>query len=298
MKISFLFFIVFFLILGGNFQSFFSSLKEYIPILLGLVMFGMGLTIDIKDIKKIWNKPIFILVGLILQFSIMPFLAFFLATFFGLKEQFILGFIILGSCPGGTASNVITYLAGGNVLLSVSMTIFSTLLACFLTPILIYFYGKSFVEIDTLSLVKSTFWIVIFPILDGIVIRKFIDKNKIKTFIKYIPKFVEFVIALIIAIIFALNYDNILKLNANFLAVIILHNISGFLIAYLISGKLFFPKDVQKTVAIEVSMQNSGLGVALSLLHFEKLVALPSAFFSLWHNLSAIFLINYWNYKK
>ena len=152
MKISFLFFIIFFLILGGNFQSFFSSLKEYIPILLGLVMFGMGLTIEIKDIRKIWNKPIFILVGLVLQFSLMPFLAFFLSTTFGLKEQLVLGFIILGSCPGGTASNVITYLAGGNVLLSVSMTIVSTLLACFLTPILIYFYGKSFVEIDTLSL--------------------------------------------------------------------------------------------------------------------------------------------------
>ena len=95
-----------------------------------------------------------------------------------------------------------------------------------------------------------------------------------------------------------MNYDNILKLSANLLVVVILHNISGFLIGYLISGKLLFPKDVQKTVAIEVAMQNSGLGVALSLLHFEKLVALPSAFFSLWHNLSAIFLINYWNYKK
>ena len=261
-------------------------------------MFGMGLTIDIKDIKEIFKKPVFFLIGLGLQFSLMPFLAFSLSTYLGLEEQLILGFIILGSCPGGTASNVITYLAGGNVLLSVSLTIFSTLIACLVTPILIYFYGNSFVEIDVKNLMQSTFWIVIFPIVDGIVLRKFVDKNKIRKIINYLPKFSEIIIALIITIIFALNHENIFLIDDKFFFAIFLHNVLGFLVAYYISKKLLFPKDIQKTIAIEVAMQNSGLGVALSLLHFQKLVALPSAFFSLWHNLSAICLINYWNYKK
>tara|TARA_B100001027_G_C16252509_1_gene325175 strand:- start:656 stop:1552 length:897 start_codon:yes stop_codon:yes gene_type:complete len=298
MKLSFLFFIILFLVLSSQFIDFFSSLRSSIPFLLGLVMFGMGLTIKIKDFRKIVKKPIFFIVGLGLQFSIMPFLAFFLSTAFGLKEELILGFIILGSCPGGTASNVITYLAGGNVLLSVSLTIFSTLIACILTPFLIYIFGKTYVDIDIMMLFKSTFWIVIFPIFDGIILRHFIDKNKIEKIISYLPKFSEMIIAIIIAIIFALNYENIFLLDIKFFSVVFLHNILGFLIAFHISKKLLFSKDIQRTIAIEVAMQNSGLGVALSLLHFGKLVAFPSAFFSLWHNLSSIFLINYWNYKK
>ena len=136
-------------------------------------MLGMGMTIDFSDLKRIIFRPKAIILGVFLQFSIMPLLAFILAGLFNLQEQFILGFIILGSCPGGTASNIIAYLMDADVALSVSLTILSTILACVLTPLMIYFYGKTYVDVDVQGLIKSTFWIIIFPIIDGIILRKF-----------------------------------------------------------------------------------------------------------------------------
>ena len=260
-------------------------------------MLGMGMTIQIKDLKRVFSKPKLLMLGIILQYSLMPFLAFFLSNIFNLEDQFILGFIILGSCPGGTASNIIAYLMNADVALSISLTILSTIIACLLTPLMIFLYGKTYVDIDILSLIKSTFWIVIFPVVDGIILRK-IFEERIKKFLKILPKLAEIVVAIIIGIIFSLNLENIYLINSSFLTVIILHNLIGFIITLMIVKRLTLGIKQQKSLAIEVAMQNSGLGVTLSIIHFNKLVALPSAIFSLWHNLSAIILINLWRDKK
>ena len=297
MSFSFPFFIVFFLLISFFQPGFLSELKNYIPIFLGLIMFGMGMTIDFKDIKKIFLNPKWLFTGLFLQFTVMPILAFFLSLSFNLSKELFLGIIILGSCPGGTASNVITYLAKANLPLSISMTLVSTFLSVLLTPFWIYFLAEESIKIDVKKLMFTTFWIIVFPLLDGLLLRRFF-KKKIESFLKYFPKLSEFFIALIIGVIFSLNNKLFATISFALLSVIFLHNILGLFIGFFVSSILKFPDDVKKTIAIEVGMQNSGLGMTLSILHFSKLVALPSAIFSLWHNLSAILLVIFWSKKK
>ncbi|MAH78820.1 MAG: bile acid:sodium symporter family protein [Rickettsiales bacterium TMED254] len=296
MNLSFPFFITFFLLIAFFAPDFLSTLKGLIPILLGLVMFGMGMTIEFKDIKKVIDNPKWLIVGTVLQLTIMPLLAYLLVNFFELSNELFLGFIILGSCPGGTASNVFCYLANANLPLSITLTITSTVLATILTPLWIFILAKQTIQVNFWSLVQSTFWIVLFPLIDGFVIRKIL-KNKLNNMLRFFPKFSEFSIALIIGIIFSINSKSLHEISLVLIIVILLHNILGFLLSFVVCSLLNFPKDVKKTITIEVGMQNSGLGMALSLFHFGKIVALPSVVFSLWHNVSAMILINIWKIK-
>ena len=297
MRFSFSFFILISLLYSYFDPELLKALKSYIPILLGLVMFGMGMTIEFNKIKEIVLNPKWLFTGLILQFSVMPFLAFILSKSFNLSNELLIGFVILGSCPGGTASNVIAYLSKANLPLSISLTLFSTFFSILITPFWIYYYANEMIEIQTLSLIKTTFWIVVFPVLDGLILRRLL-KSKIDPILKFFPKLSEIFIALIIGIIFSLSSDLFDKITTTFIIVIILHNFLGLVIGYFTASFFKFPIDVRKTIAIEVGMQNSGLGMTLSLIHFGKVVALPSAIFSLWHNLSAIFLISFWSKKK
>ena len=297
MRFSFPLFILISLLFSYYDPELLKALKSYIPILLGLVMFGMGMTLEFNKIKEIVLNPRWLFTGLILQFSVMPFLAFILSKSFNLSNELLIGFVILGSCPGGTASNVIAYLSKANLPLSISLTLFSTFFSILITPFWIYYYANEMIEIQTLSLIKTTFWIVVFPVLDGLILRRLL-KSKIDPILKFFPKLSEIFIALIIGIIFSLSSDLFDKITTAFIIVIILHNFLGLIIGYLTASLFKFPIDVRKTIAIEVGMQNSGLGMTLSLIHFGKVVALPSAIFSLWHNLSAIFLISFWSKKK
>ena len=271
--------------------------KGLIPFLLGLVMLAMGMTIDLKDLKKTFKNPKWIIVGIFLQYTLMPFFAFILSIILELSNELLLGMIILGSCPGGTASNVIAYLSRANLPLSISLTLISTLLSFVFTPLLILLYGKQLIDIELKNLITTTFLIIIIPITLGIILKKFLKKN-IDIFTNYAPLLSQFIIAFIIGVILSLNSSDILEINYKLFLAIILHNLLGIMSGYICSKLLKFPKDVRKTIAIEVGMQNSGLGVSLSLIHFTKIVALPSALFSLWHNISAIVLINLWTKKK
>ena len=294
-KFSFVLFILFFLLLSFYNPDLLSSIKSLIPILLGIVMLGMGLTIKWFDIKEVISKPIWITVSVTLQFVVMPITAFLLTKIFGLNSEIALGIIILGCCPGGTASNVITYLCNGNVALSVMSTLTSTLLSIIFTPLLISFIANENIQINTLELIKSVFLIVFFPVTAGLLIN-FFFKN-LENFIRFLPKFSELIIALIIGIIISLNSENIMNIQNNLIFCIIMHNIIGLVIGYFCASLLSLPKNVKKTISIEVGMQNSGLGMALALIHFTKVVALPSAIFSLWHNISAVGLVYFWKKK-
>ena len=259
-------------------------------------MFGMGTSLQLKEIKNILTEPKWLLTAIILQFSIMPFLAFLLVVIFDFPKEIALGFIILGSCPGGTASNVIAYICKANLSLSILCTFVSTALAVFFTPALIFLFADENIDIEILSLIKSTFFIVFLPVVCGILMKIFI-RNKEKTLLKFFPLFSEISIALIIGIIFSINIDSLSNLSWNILVAVALHNLIGLFLGFLIASFLKFPMDVKKTVAIEVAMQNSGLGMSLALMHFTKLVALPSALFSLWHNISASGLVYFWKKK-
>ena len=291
---SFSVFIFFFLSLAFLYPNLLSIFKSQIPLFLGFIMFCMGMTLDLSDFKNTLKKPHWYLTAIILQFTVMPITSLILVKLFEIRPELALGIIILGCCPGGTASNLITYLCKGNLALSIISTFFSTLISVFLTPILIYLISNQSIEIDILSLVKSLFLIVFFPVTFGLVLKIFIFKNRGH---EILPKVSEIFIAFIIGIIFSLNIENIKNLSILLFLCVFLHNTIGLISGYLVGSFFGFSDREKKTIAIEVGMQNSGLGMALSLIHFSKLVAVPSAIFSLWHNISAVGLVYLWKKK-
>ena len=291
---SFLTFIFLFLIVGVFFPSTLLLFKNYIPVFLGLVMFLMGMTLELTDFKKILKKPSLFFFVTFLQFTIMPVAALVLVKTFNIPPELSLGVIILGCCPGGTASNLITYLCNGNVALSIVCTFFSTIVSVFLTPILIFLLSNKNIDINVISLIKSSFFIVFLPVFFGLIFKIFVPMHK---FLKLLPKISEFFIAFIIGIIFSLNLNLLNQLSYSLFFCIVLHNLIGLSMGFLIGGFLGLSLREKKTISIEVGMQNSGLGMALSILHFSKIVALPSAIFSLWHNISAVGLVYCWKKK-
>ena len=291
---SFLIFIFFFLVIGVFLPSKLSLFKNHIPVFLGLVMFLMGMTLELVDFKKILKKPSLFVFVTFLQFTIMPMTAYALVKVFNIPSELALGIIILGCCPGGTASNLITYLCNGNVALSIVCTFFSTIVSVFLTPILIFLLSSKNINIDVIALIKSSFLIVFLPVFLGLFFKILIPMERVT---KFLPKISEFFIAFIIGIIFSLNLNLLSQLSYSLFFCIVLHNLIGLSAGFLTGGFFGLSFKEKKTISIEIGMQNSGLGMALSILHFTKIVALPAAIFSLWHNISAVGLVYCWKKK-
>lgn len=266
-------------------------LKEIRPkvinYMLGVVMFGMGLTLNLHDFKIVFSRPKDILIGCLAQFTIMPLLAWSLARMFSLDEALALGVVLVGCCPGGTASNVITYLAKGDLALSVGMTGVSTLLAPFLTPLLTWALAGKSINVDVASMFLSILWVVILPIIIGLIVKglwpKFTEKAT-----DYLPAFSSIAIAMIVAIIIGANADKLIAGGFIIVLVVILHNICGLSLGYLIGRTLRLSEPKKRAISIEVGMQNSGLASSLATIHFTAypLATIPGAIFSVWHNLS------------
>ena len=294
-KLSFIIFIIFFLTLSIILPNSLSVFKNFIPVFLGFVMFCMGMTLNFSKVKKVLSKPYVIVTAVCLQFSAMPLAAYILIKIFSLPPEYALGIIILGSCPGGTASNLIAYLCKADVALSILCTFISTLFSVILTPFLIFFLTNENINIEVKSLIKSSFFIVFFPVLFGLLLNPFLKNVKIINI--FLPKISEFFIALIIGVIFSLNIENIQNVSYLLLLSIVIHNLFGLTVGYFVASILRLSNKEKKTFAIEVGMQNSGFGMTLSLIHFGKMVALPSAIFSLWHNISSVVLVYLWKKK-
>ena len=260
---------------------------KVINYLLGVVMFGMGLTLNLQDFKVVFSHPKDVVIGCLAQFTVMPLLAWGLARAFSLDEALALGVVLVGCCPGGTASNVITYLAKGDLALSVGMTGVSTLLAPFLTPLLTWALAGKSVNVDVVSMFLSILWVVILPIVVGLTIKSLWPKFTEKA-VDYLPAFSSVAIALIVAIIIAANADKMLAGGLIIVLVVMLHNICGLGIGYLIGRLLGLSEPKKRAVSIEVGMQNSGLASSLATLHFAAypLATIPGAIFSVWHNIS------------
>jgi len=258
-----------------------------------VIMFGMGMTLGISDFREVILRPREIALGTLLQFFVMPLLGFLLAVIFRLSPELTAGVILLGACPGGTASNVIAYLAKGDIALSVSLTSVSTLLAPLLTPVMTYLYAGKFIPVPVLGLFYSAFQIVIIPVAIGILIRKAL-KNKIELISEFLPSVSALAIIFIVGVIVASSRQAISELGLNLAIIVILHNSLGLSIGYSLARILGMDKRKARTVAIEVGMQNSGLGVVLAKVHFGLLAALPSAMFSVWHNISGSVLALWW----
>ena len=252
--------------------------------LLGLIMFGMGLTLNPKDFRIVFSRPKDVLIGCLAQFTVMPFLAWTLTKAFALPPDLALGVILVGCCPGGTASNVITYLAKGDLALSVGMTAVSTLLAPLMTPLLTWLMAGTFVDVDTIGMLQSILYVVIAPIVAGLIIQK-------------LPAFSTLMIAVVVALIVAHSAPRLLTGGLLIILVVMLHNICGLAIGFSI-GRLLglhYPKRV--AISIEVGMQNSGLASSLATLHFAAfpMATIPGAIFSVWHNISGALVARLYN---
>lgn len=293
---SFSVWVILFALLGFLFPEGFTWIGNYISILLGIVMFGMGMTLSLNDFAEVFKHPVKVLIGVVAQFVIMPSLAFLLATVLNLPKEVAAGVILVGCCPGGTASNVMTYLAKGNTALSVAITSCTTLLAPFLTPALTLLLASKWLPVSAGSLFMSIVKIVLIPIVLGIIV-KLIFKTGVEKSIKVFPLVSVIAIVAIVAAVISSSTDQLVHSGLLIFIVVILHNGLGLALGFFVAKVLKLDYADQKAISIEVGMQNSGLGAALAAAHFSPLAAVPSAIFSVWHNLSGSLLANYWARK-
>jgi BASS family bile acid:Na+ symporter len=260
---------------------------KFINPLLGVIMFGMGLTLKAEDFRVVFSRPKDVLVGCLAQFTVMPLLAFLLTRVFQLEPALAIGVILVGCCPGGTASNVITYLAKGDLALSVGMTAVSTLLAPVLTPLLVWLLAGETVDVDVLGMLLSILWVVILPIVLGLLVKRFWPRTTERAS-GYLPALSSIAICVIVLIVVAANAHKLLEGGWVIMLVVVLHNVCGLAAGYLLGSILHLSPAKRRAISIEVGMQNSGLASSLATLHFAAypLATIPGALFSVWHNIS------------
>ena len=268
------------------------SLKA-VNYLLMVVMFGMGLTMKLDDFKVVFTQPKDVLIGCLAQFTVMPLLAFSLGKIFGLEAGLLAGVILVGTCPGGTSSNVITYMSKGNVALSVGMTSVNTLLSPIVTPAITYLLLRTSVKVDMLAMCLSILQVVILPIALGFVVNKFAKKFVAKV-IDILPVVSVIAICLIVSTVVSHNAEKILTTGAIVFVVVILHNLLGYACGFGLGKVLKMDMAKTKALTVEIGMQNSGLATSLANTAFPSLAmaTVPGAIFSVWHNISGAILAN------
>jgi bile acid:Na+ symporter, BASS family len=271
--------------LGFFAPSLFTGYKTWIAPLLGIVMFGMGLTLSAADFRDVFRRPKDVAIGVVGHYLIMPGIAYLLAIGLRLPPDIAVGVILVGCCPSGTASNVMTFLSRGDVALGVSIGSVSTLIAPFATPALVSLLAGAWMHINTTSLFVDIVQVVILPIALGIV-AKTLFRRQAAASVRALPLVSTVAIVLIIAIIVALNQPKLLTNGLLMFVAVILHNLLGFALGYGFARMFGMDLAKRKAVMFETGMQNSGLGAALAAAHFSPLAAVPSALFSVWHNLS------------
>ena len=248
----------------------FKFFAPYISPLLGIIMFGIGLTLKASDFSEVFRRPI---------------LAWLLCLIFNLPPDIAVGVILVGCCPGGTASNVMTYLARGDVPLSVTVSSLSTILAPIVTPALIYLFAHSWINVNPVAMFWSIIQIVILPIILGLIVKA-IFKSKIDAAVTALPAISVIAIIMIVSAVVAVSQKKIAEIGLLVFAVVVLHNGLGLLLGFFLGKITGMDVAKCKALSLEIGMQNSGLGVALATAHFNPIAAVPSAIFSVWHNIS------------
>ena len=303
-----------------------------ITVLLGIVMFGMGMTLKLRDFKLVFRRPRDVFIGALAQFTIMPLLAWCLAKAFGLPPELAAGVILVGTCPGGTSSNVRTYLARGDVALSVSVTMTTTLLAPIVTPLLTWWLAGAWVDISLTAMMLSILQVVILPIVLGILLNSLFEAQiqadakqshhapavGTKTVashscadtspsmgvaalahpcaskaVKILPLVSVLAIVLIAGGVVSVSSQRIMETGLLIMLVVMCHNLLGYGIGFLLAKACRMNMAKVKAISIEVGMQNSGLATSLAMLHFGAAAAIPGAIFSVWHNISGSLVANY-----
>ncbi|WP_319381481.1 bile acid:sodium symporter family protein [Thiomicrorhabdus sp.] len=278
------------------FPDSFRELKSWILPLLMWIMLMMGMTLRWQDFVAVWQRKNLVLFGVVLQFVFMPLFAWMLAILGQLPTEWLIGMILVGVTAGGTASNVVTYLAKGDLALSVSMTLVSTLAATFLMPILTWVYLQESLEVPVIPMLLTLVQLIFLPLAAGMLLAHFF-RNAVQYSVVWLPHLAQFAIALIVGIVVALNMDRFSDVGMVLIMAVVLHNALGMLAGYLGARFMGYGSVAARTLAIEVAMQNSALSVALAIKYFSAMAAVPAALFSIWHNLSGMLFAAYWRLR-
>lgn len=271
----------------------FSWVAPHISAMLGIIMLGMGMTLHWQDFSHVLRHPRDLGLGLLVQFGCMPLLAFALCHVFALPPELAMGMILVGTAPGGTASNVLTFIARGDVAFSVAMTAAATLVSLLLTPPLTWLLGGVWVPVDMGGLFWSIVKIVLVPVLLGLLLHHF-QRGLVDRLMPFLPLASALVITLVIAGIIAVNAQNILSAGPAIFAAVIAHNLLGLAVGWFAACRMRFAPPRRRALAIEIGTQNSGLATALALAHFTPAAAIAGALFSVWQNISGALLSNFW----
>lgn len=275
----------------------FKPLGTYIPYLLGLIMLGMGLTMSLNDFKLVLTRPKDVFFGIVLRYLIMPTIAFGVAKLLNLPPALAAGLILVGACPSGTASNVMTFIAKGDTALSVTVSSFNTILAPILTPFIFLYLAGTMIPIQAGALLVDILKIVLLPIFVGITLRM-MASSFVNSFSKAIPAFSVVAIIMIITAVVALNANKLVTVAGMAFLAVILHNTIGLFLGYTTSKGVGMSEGKARAISFEIGMENSGLAVALAMAHLDPIAAIPGAIFSVWHNFSGSILAGYWSNRK
>lgn len=270
----------------------FTWISPYINLLLGIIMFGMGLTLKFKDFKQVVKAPKEVITLAVAQYTIMPLIAVGLAFLFQLPPEIAIGVILVGCSPGGTSSNVMTFLAKGNMALSVTATSVTTLLAPIVTPALTLLLASAWLPVSFSAMFISIIQIVLVPIALGVAVQYLLG-SRVEQAVGVLPLISVIGIIGVITAVVSNNVENILTSGLLIFAVVILHNLLGYLTGFLLGKVLRFDLRDTKTLSIEIGMQNSGLAATLAATHFSPIAAVPGALFSVWHNISGSLAANW-----
>ncbi len=275
----------------------FKPLGIYIPYLLGIIMLGMGLTMSLHDFKLVLTRPKDVLFGILLRYLIMPTVAFGVAKLLNLPPALAAGLILVGACPSGTASNVMTFIAKGDTALSVTVSSFNTILAPVLTPFIFLYLAGTMIPIQAGALLVDILKIVLLPVFAGILLRM-LASTFVDAFSKAIPAVSVIAIIMIIAAVVALNAAKLVTVAGIAFLAVILHNAIGLFLGYGASRGIGMSEGKARAISFEIGMENSGLAVALAMAHLDPMAAIPGAIFSVWHNFSGSLLAGFWSNRK
>ncbi len=293
---TFAIWVIVFAALGFMLPDLFKQIAPHITTLLGVIMFSMGLTLSVDDFKEVALRPFQVLIGVLAQFIVMPALALILTKLIPMSPEVAAGVILVGCCPGGTSSNVMTYLSKGDVALSVACTSVTTLLAPIVTPFLVWLFASQYLPVDGWAMFISIIKVVLVPLALGAFCQK-LAPQAVKNAVPALPLIGVIGIILIVSAVVALSKNAIAQSGLLIFSIVVLHNGLGYLLGFFTAKAFGLSLAKRKAIAIEVGMQNSGLGAALATTFFSPAAAVPSAIFSVWHNISGALLSNYFARK-
>jgi Predicted Na+-dependent transporter len=268
-----------------------------VSLLLGIIMFGMGMTLKKEDFKEVFTRPKDVFIGVVCHYVIMPAIAYTLCLVFNLPKELAIGVILVGCCPSGTSSNVMCYLAKGDLALAVSIGAVSTLCAPILMPGLILLLAGKWISIPALKLFIEIVKIIVVPILLGVIINSLLGE-KVQKATKALPLVSTIAIALIVGGVVGANSKRLMATSLLIIVVVLIHNLSGYLLGYLSSKALGMVEAKRRAVTLEVGMQNSALGVSLAMSFFTPAVAIPAVIFSVWLTMTGSTLASFWSTRE